>query len=254
MLGEVPWGARLARMSDEISTCILIIFVSNLRYTCALREHQSRLSFGLTASRQNLLYGLRDYFSWREIVRIFFISLVLLLGQFTDADADTVEANFRSALQYSAENEPAKSAAAMQEAVADLRLKSPLSFAVTTFVDKPGSNYGMYHPRASNEFTADEKLRVYAEPIGYGWKKVGDVFQTHLVADAALLSSTGQVLWGQREFGEFKLASRHRFVEYMMNLTLSVSGVPKGQYTLEYTVTDKVLGNSAKMSMPFSIK
>ena len=187
-------------------------------------------------------------------MRIFLISLVLILGSFTSAIADTIEANFQKALQHSAANEPAKSAAALMDVVADLRLKSPLSFAVATFVDKPGSNYGMFHPRASSEFEASEKLRVYAEPIGYGWKKVGEIYQTHLVADAALLSPAGKVLWGQREFGVFKLASRHRFVEYMMNLTLSVDGVPKGQYVLEYTVTDKVLGNSAKMTMPFAIK
>ncbi len=187
-------------------------------------------------------------------MRVFLVSLVLIFGSFPSAIADTIEDKFQKALQYSAAKEPAKSAAASMDAVADLRLKSPLSFAVAVFVDKPGSNYGMYHPRASNEFEASEKLRVYAEPIGYGWKKVGDIFQTHLVADAALLSATGKVLWGQREFGVFKLASRRRFVEYMMNLTLSVGGVPKGQYVLEYTVTDKILGNSAKMSMPFSIK
>lgn len=187
-------------------------------------------------------------------MRILIISLALFFGCYSGVKADSVEANFQKALQHSSANEPAKSVAAMQDAVADLRLKSPLSFATAVFVDKPGRNYGMYHPRASSDFTADEKLRVYAEPIGYGWQKVGDIFQTHLVADAALLSSSGKVLWGQREFGNFKLASRHRFVEYMMNLTLSINGVPKGQYVLEYTVTDKVLGNSAKMTLPFSIK
>ncbi len=187
-------------------------------------------------------------------MRIFLIAFVMFFGCSQSTYADSVEVAFQTALQHSRANEPAKSAAAMKDAVADLRLKSPLSFATAVFVDKPGSNYGMYHPRASSDFTADEKLRVYAEPIGYGWEKVGDIFQTHLVADAALLSTDGKVPWGQREFGVFKLASRHRFVEYMMNLTLSISGVPQGQYVLEYTVTDKVLGNSAKMSMPFSIK
>lgn len=187
-------------------------------------------------------------------MRNFLAFLFAGLVSISTANAGSLEDNVKNAVQLTAAGKGAQSVAAMKNAAADLWLKSPLSFAVAVFVDKPGSNYGNFEPRPNNVFKTGEKLRVYAEPIGYGWQKVGDIYHTNLVVDAALLSPSGKVLWGKKGFGNFKLSSRRRFMEYMMNLSLSISGVPPGKYAVQYTVSDTVGGNTAQMKLPFSVK
>jgi hypothetical protein len=187
-------------------------------------------------------------------MRILSALVFLVLVFVTTAHAGSPEENFDRAIQLSAAGKGAASAAAMRNATADLWLKSPLSFATAVFVDKAGTNYGMFHPRPSNVFKKDEKLRVYAEPIGYAWQKIGDLYSTNLVVDAALLAQGGKVLWSKKSFGVFKLASRRRFMEYMMNLTLSISGIPPGNYIVQYTVSDKIGGNNARIKLPFAVQ
>jgi hypothetical protein len=112
----------------------------------------------------------------------------------------------------------------------------------------------MIQPRSPNSFKEGKKLRVYAELNNYGWQKIGGAYHTHLVTDAALLSSGGDVLWSKDGFGDFKLASRSRFVEYMMNLSLTITDIPQGEYFVQYTINDRIRVQEARITMPFSVK
>ncbi len=183
-------------------------------------------------------------------MRLILSGLILSALLATNALAGTIEDNFKRAVEEAEAGNGTASAAAMREAAADLWLETPLGFSEALFVTGDTLLFGAFDPRDSNVFKAGDVVFVYAEPIGYGWRKEGDFFVTELVVDAALLAPEGDVLWEQKEFGKFDLASRRRFMEYMLNLELNISGLPAGKYVLEYSLTDNVLGNQAKITLP----
>lgn len=184
-------------------------------------------------------------------MRTLFLSLVLSVFCSTTVMAGSIVSDVKHAIELSKNGNSAESMSVMRDVTADLWLQSPLAFTEALFVTGDAPLYGAFEPRNSNVFKEGEPVFVYAEPIGYGWRQNGDYFETDLGVDAALLSPEGTVLWSQKSFGNFDLTSRKRFMEYMMNLELDITGLPAGSFVLEYTVTDRIGGNSAVISLPF---
>jgi hypothetical protein len=181
----------------------------------------------------------------------FLTVLVLTFGLAGGAVADTVDEFVALAKAFAAEGKTAESAAAMHDAAAELWLQTPFAFARSTFVTDDAPRYGAYDPRPDNTFPAGEVLLVYAEPVGFGWRKESDLYFIDQVVDAALLSTDGDVLWEQKEFGRFDFSSRRRFMDYFLNLSLNITGLPKGEFVLRYIVTDQVRDQQATISLPF---
>ena len=177
------------------------------------------------------------------------IAVVLALGA-TTVRADSIDDDFRRARASAANGATAQSVTAMRSAAADLRLETPFGFSEALLVSAKAPRYGAFEPRPDNIFRPGDVVLVYAEPTGYGWRSDGDWFSTDLVVDAALLTADGESLWGQEGFGEFNLTSRYRFLEYMLNLELNITGLPAGDYVLEYTITDNIRGQTASISLP----
>ena len=100
----------------------------------------------------------------------------------------------------------------------------------------------------------DEPIIVYTEPIGVAWKKEGDEYSSKLVVDFEIRSPDGQVLAGQRGFGEFELDAREPPLDYMSHIKLDVTGAPEGSYILGITIHDTNSGKSATTDLPFEIK
>jgi len=140
-----------------------------------------------------------------------------------------------------------------QSAVDDVWAKTPLTFSRAFFVSDPPVGYGIYNARRDGPFKAGEKLIVYAEPVGYGWKDKGDgTFDFGFDVDLALKSPEGAVLSEQKGFAHLPLNSHARNHEFMLTLTLDLNGAPPGKYVLEYTVHDIASDKSAVISLPFT--
>ena len=174
----------------------------------------------------------------------FLTVLVLTFGLAGGAVADTVDEFVALAKAFAAEGKTAESAAAMHDAAAELWLQTPFAFARSTFVTDDA-------PRPDNTFPEGEVLLVYAEPVGFGWRKEGDLYFIDQVVDAALLSTDGDVLWEQKEFSRIDFSSRRRFMDYFLNLSLNITSLPKGEFVLRYIVTDQVRDQQATISLPF---
>ena len=170
------------------------------------------------------------------------------------AHAAGVAENVQQALALSAQQKNLAALKAMREATIQVWLKSPLKFAAAAMVEKPHAGFGRYQELKSSTIAKDSKIFVHLEPVGFGWNKQGNMFVSHLVADVALLSPAGKKLWGKKAFGVFKLPSRYRLMDYSMNLTFGLKGVPAGSYAMQITVNDKVLGKSNAVKLPFTIK
>ena len=142
----------------------------------------------------------------------------------------------------------------MREALFEAWQAAPLAIAKATFVTAPADGYGIYMPRPDTVFNAGEALLAYLEPVGFDWKKEGELFTSLLTVDFDLTTPDGRVLAGQKGFGQFDFKSHVPNTEYMANLTLNVSGAPAGDYVLVLTVNDAHGGGAVKVDMPFSIR
>jgi hypothetical protein len=139
-------------------------------------------------------------------------------------------------------------------AVIEVLNKAPLGFRRILFVKEIPNGFGAYKPRETNVFAPDEPLIIYTEPIGVAWKQDGEEYSSKLVVDFEIRSPDGQVLAGQRSFGEFALEAREPPLDYMSHIKLDVTGAPAGSYILGLTMHDSNSGKSTSTDLPFEIK
>ncbi len=139
-------------------------------------------------------------------------------------------------------------------AVTEVLNKAPLGFRRILFVSETPEGFAAYKPRANNVFSTNEPLIIYAEPIGVEWNKDGEEVSSKLVVDFEIRSPDGQVLAGQRGFGEFALSAREPPLDYMSHIKLDVTGAPAGSYILGLTIHDSNSDKSTSSDLPFEIK
>lgn len=131
---------------------------------------------------------------------------------------------------------------------------TPLTVRKAVFVSEHPSGYGEYVERKNNIFKQGEKLVVYAEPIGYGWKDAGGgQYQLGFKVDFVVKGADGKVLGGQENFADMTQTSHMRNREFMVVLTLSLSDAPPGDYVVEYKLHDIASDKTATFSLPFKI-
>lgn len=144
--------------------------------------------------------------------------------------------------------------ALLDEAAERLWSDSPLVFRRVIWVAEPPLGFGAYSPRESNEFASGDEMIIYAEPVGFGWDKSGDIWRTGIVTDLTVKDAGGEVLFEQEDFQKLEIASRVRNREFMATFTYTFSGIPPGEYSVETTLRDTVTGKSGTLSLPFVIR
>jgi hypothetical protein len=132
--------------------------------------------------------------------------------------------------------------------------KAPLQFRQYFFVSDAPTGFGIYEKRADGPFKPGEKLIVYAEPVGYNWESNADgTFTFGFDIDLAVKSKDGNVLNRQDKFSHVVLTSHAKNHEFMLTITLDLSGADPGDYVLEYTTHDVASNKSAIISLPFTL-
>jgi hypothetical protein len=131
---------------------------------------------------------------------------------------------------------------------------TPLTIRRAIFVKGEPRGFGLYEEHSSNEFRPGEKVIVYAEPVGYGWKELGNgLFQLGFVVDFVIKSKDGEILAGKDNFMRIATDSHTRNLEFMVVLTLNMSSAPAGDYVIEYKLHDIASDKTASFQMPFKI-
>jgi len=151
-------------------------------------------------------------------------------------------------------DESLKAIETARAAVSEALNKAPLGFRRILFVSAVPEGFAAYKPRDNAAFAPNEALIVYAEPIGVAWKQNGDEFSSKLVVDFEIRTPDGQVLAGQKGFGEFSLQAREPPLDYMSHIKLDVTGAAPGSYILGLTIHDANSGKSSSTDLPFEIK
>jgi hypothetical protein len=141
-----------------------------------------------------------------------------------------------------------------EKAVDAVWAQGPLRFRQAFFVSEPPAGFGIYTARPDTPFKPGEKLIVYAEPVGFGWKDNGDgTYNLGFNVDLSIKSADGTELGKQENFSKAVVTSHTRNHEFMLVITLDLSGADPGKYVVDYTVHDIASPKSALISLPFAI-
>jgi hypothetical protein len=141
---------------------------------------------------------------------------------------------------------------AADKALKDALQKTPLSLPVVLFVKDKASGFGMYEARGSNHFKVGEPLKFYIEPLGYKYKRSGDLVTFGVSMDLRLVQK-GEALFAKDNFLDVNFESHHDNAEVMLNGSLDLTGAPAGDYRIELSVRDHGSSDIAHASLPFTI-
>jgi hypothetical protein len=170
------------------------------------------------------------------------------------ASAQEIAARAQEAEALLARGKVIEAIDALDAAALTLWEKMPLVFRRGIWVSAKAAGYGIYTERPDAVFSAGQPMLVYAEPVGFGWRKDGDIYRTEMAADVAFRTADGKEIFRQDQFQKFELAGRVRNREFMVNFTYTLSGIPKGDYVVETTLRDQVTGKKGSFTLPFTIR
>ena len=140
-----------------------------------------------------------------------------------------------------------------QAAMIEAWEKTPLTIRRALFINGEPRGFGLYQERGSKEFKHGEKIVVYAEPVGYGWKDLGKgMFELGFVVDFLIKSRDGKIL-EKENFMRIATETHTRNLEFMVILTLNMSSAPAGDYVVEYKLHDIASDKTTTFEMPFKI-
>ena len=108
-------------------------------------------------------------------------------------------------------------------------------------------------PKAAQ--TSDEKLLVYFRPLGYQTERVDDAYQAHLVPDFQIRKrGEKEVLLQKLKMYEYKLKNEHPPRLLYMKNSISLKGLPPGEYDLTMILHDEIAkGPPAKQVIRFRV-
>jgi len=186
----------------------------------------------------------------QHLIAAFIVSTSLLAA----AGAQDIAGKAKAAEALAADGKFVAAMDTLDEAEAALWDKSPLIFRRSLWVAEPPAGYGAYTPRETNVFRSGSEMHIYTEPVGFGWRKSGDIWHTDLVIDVSVKTAVGVQIFQQSEFQKLQISSRVRNREFMAHVTYTLSGLPPGKYLVDTTLRDTVSGKSGVFSLPFVIQ
>lgn len=130
----------------------------------------------------------------------------------------------------------------------------PLSVRNVTLTEAPATGYGNYTPRDSSDFKPGEKIHVYVEVLGYGWKDNGDgTLSEVLDADLNLLDAQGTTVASQQHFLTADITSRQKLLETFLTLDATLTSFDPGAYKLQYVLHDRAGGKDTTFEVPITL-
>jgi len=114
--------------------------------------------------------------------------------------------------------------------------------------------FGSYLPKPDNRYRAGDPVLIYVEPMGYTISEEGGLYRFHLTADFTLVSGKGEILGGQRNFGNWETTSRQPVTEFMMFFTYDFSGLTPGDYTIETLIKDANSTRTLTLTTPIVVE
>lgn len=130
---------------------------------------------------------------------------------------------------------------------------------VATFVNESAELGNGVYQEHSNVFNTDETITLYAQPVGFGHKEItgqnGEkLFLMNFTADIILTRQDGTLVGGATNIPAGQIASHYRNTELFLHLFLTHDKpLPKGDYRVNYSVTDQFSGNTFKITKDLKV-
>ena len=130
---------------------------------------------------------------------------------------------------------------------------------VATFVNESVELGNGVYQEHSNVFNPDETINLYAQPIGFGHKEINGqngekLFLINFTADIILTTQDGTLIGGAKNIPAGQIVSHYRITEMFLHLFLTHKNpLPKGDYKVNYGVTDQVSGNTFKITKDLKV-
>ncbi len=180
------------------------------------------------------------------------LSALLVIGSATVAAAGPAVDAATQAESLVAEGKTAEALDALSAAMDAICQASPLAFRKVVVVNSSGG-YGVYTERADKSFKPDEKMKVYVEPICFGYGGSGTSTTIGFTADLSIENATGQVLGEAKDVFSVSTPSTPGKREFSMTLSFGVPFLRPGDYKATFTVRDQNSDKSGTFEVPFAI-
>jgi hypothetical protein len=132
--------------------------------------------------------------------------------------------------------------------------KTPLLLNNVKFVMGESASYGIYTPKATDEFAPGEVIYLYLEPVGQTLKKnERGQYDFGFTADFTLEDETGKVLGGQKDFVNPSFTSWNFNTEIALTFNFTFTGLQAGKYKIVLLVKDVQSAKSAAAVKVFAI-
>lgn len=152
-----------------------------------------------------------------------------------------------------AEKSYAAALAAIAEAQQAIWDAAPMTVQRALFVAADPGGFGIFDMRESNTFKRSEPLIIYAEPLGFGYGRDGELYVIDLGLDFIIKSADGKEVARQENFGSLNMRSRVANKEFMAKLNYDFSGLPAGAYAVTTVIKDKNSSKSADFTLDFKL-
>ena len=180
---------------------------------------------------------------------------LLLIGPGSSAGAADIGALLDRARGASTKGDHPAAIEALEQALEAVRTEAPLVLAAFTLVDRPAKLFGDYAASRDTALGRSEPLRFYMEPKNLVYVRKSDgTLETTFKADVRILGADGTLLFERADIGSWQFVSRSRVQDVFMNLELTLTGAPAGDYTVEFTVRDGNSSKTARVSQKVTLK
>ena len=177
---------------------------------------------------------------------------LLLTGVHAASAGPVIEAA-KMAEQRAKAGEPIRALEALDDAVTQVWRQAPLAFRNWAVVES-AEGYGIYEPRENTSFRPGETMKVYVEPVGFGYGDQAGLHEVALSADLAIETPGGQILAEGKDMFSVSVPSRNRIREFNVTLSFAVPHLAPGPYRAVFNVHDRNSEKSGEFAVPFRVE
>ncbi len=147
---------------------------------------------------------------------------------------------------------PQEALAAFDQATEDFWAASPLLVRVATFVDGV-DGFGNYHALPEASFKTGDTVKIYVEPVGYGFSPEGSDFRAALAADLEVKTPGGLVFGKASDFARLTWSSKEKLRQVHATIASPLPALKPGDYILSLTLRDLNSAKTTTLDLPFKV-
>ena len=183
------------------------------------------------------------------------VLIFILMGSIGSFGALTPADQLEKAIEYVNREDYGQAVDVLEDVLRTLREKAPLKIENTALVTEI-YQFGMYDKRENSIFAPDEPILIYSEVRNFTSKKIDEeLYAIRINEDLQLLDVDDNLIIEQKEFATVELNFRSlRVSDLFLQNTITLSGLPSGDYKLKIIVTDVPSGKKADLVISISIR